>query len=242
MDISNDLVSACNQEEPDLNNESACYHDPLDEILESVWMLTEAGEDRSAAKIIENSHTGAADMRHIEKLVEHGYLTGSGNDSYEFTDKGKDRASNIIRRHRLAERLLVDVLNVRENVAIESDACAFEHFLSPEVTDHICTLLGHPAKCPHGHDIPRGKCCERAQTQVATAVMPLGELAAGESGRVVYIATSDHHRLDRLTALGLFPGRVVKVHQKEPLLILLLGETQLALEKRLVDDVHVVRS
>ena len=225
-----------------MNYDNTCYHDPHDEILESVWMLIEAGEDRSSARIIENSHTGSADARHIEKLVEHGYLINSGNDSYDFTEKGKSRAGDIIRRHRLAERLLVDVLNVRENAAIESDACAFEHFLSPEVTDHICTLLGHPKKCPHGHDIPRGKCCERAQRHVETAVVPLAELAAGESGRVVYIATADHHRLDRLTSLGLFPGRVVKVHQKEPLLILLLGETQLALEKRLVDDVHVVRS
>jgi DtxR family Mn-dependent transcriptional regulator len=205
-------------------------------------MLTEAGETRSASRIIENSHTGSADVRHIEKLIEHGFLARSGDDLYDLTDKGRTRAGDIIRRHRLAERLLVDVLNVRENAAIESDACAFEHFLSPEVTDHICTLLGHPATCPHGHPIPRGRCCERAQKQVETAVVPLGELAPGESGRVVYIATDDHHRLDRLTSLGLFPGRVVKVHQKEPLLILLLGETQLALEKRLVDDVHVVRS
>lgn len=225
-----------------MNNDNTCYHDPLDEILESVWMLTEAGETRSASRIIETSHTGSADRRHIDRLVEHGYLSSAGEDTYEFTEKGENRAKGIIRRHRLAERLLVDVLNVRENAAIESDACAFEHFLSPEVTDHICTLLGHPTKCPHGYDIPRGKCCERAQKQIETAVVPLAELSSGESGRVVYIATTDHHRLDRLTSLGLFPGRVVKVHQKEPLLILILGETQLALEKRLVEDVHVVRS
>ena len=240
--ITYDLISACGLEELKLNNDNTCYHDPLDEILESVWMLTEAGETRSASKIIETSHTGSADKRHIERLVEHGYLSSTGEDTYEFTEKGEVRASGIIRRHRLAERLLVDVLNVRENAAIESDACAFEHFLSPEVTDHICTLLGHPKKCPHGYDIPRGKCCERAQKQIETAVVRLAELSSGESGRGVYIATTDHHRLDRLTSLGLFPGRVVKVHQKEPLLILILGETQLALEKRLVEDVHVVRS
>jgi DtxR family Mn-dependent transcriptional regulator len=205
-------------------------------------MLTEAGEDRTSKRILETSHTGNTDMRHIEKLIDHGYLESPEPDRYEFTGKGRDRASDIIRRHRLAERLLVDVLNIRENAAIESDACMFEHFLSPEVTDHICTLLGHPEKCPHGHPIPRGKCCERAQKQVQTAVVPLSELAAGESGRVVYIETADHQRLDRLTSLGLFPGRVVKVHQKEPLLVLILGETQLALEKKLVDEVHVVRS
>jgi DtxR family Mn-dependent transcriptional regulator len=225
-----------------MNDHFSTCHDPLDEILESVWMLTEAGETRTASRILDNSHTGSVEMRHIDKLVEHGFLVNTADDMYEFTEKGSSRASDIIRRHRLAERLLVDVLNIRENAAIESDACMFEHFLSPEVTDHICTLLGHPEKCPHGYPIPRGKCCERAQRQVETAVVPLSDLAAGESGRVVYIETADHQRLDRLTSLGLFPGRVVKVHQKEPLLVLILGETQLALEKKLVDDVHVVRS
>ncbi len=169
-----------------MNNDNTCYHDPPDEILESVWMLIEAGETRSASKIIETSHTGSADKRHIEKLVEHGYLSSAGENAYEFTEKGETRAKGIIRRHRLAEQLLVDVFNVRENAAIESDACAFEHFLSPEVTDHICTLLGHPAKCPHGYDIPRGPCCERAQKQIETAVVLLGELAAGETGYSVW--------------------------------------------------------
>jgi DtxR family Mn-dependent transcriptional regulator len=225
-----------------MNNDRICVHDPLDEILESVWMLVEAGERATLEEILRMSHIGSADLRHVEKLVEHGYLKKSGEDEYAFTEKGRARASDIIRRHRLAERLLVDVLNVRENMAVESDACAFEHFLSPEVTDHICTLLGHPRKCPHGHDIPRGKCCERAQRQVETAVVPLSELSPGETGRVVYISTTDHQRLDRLTSLGLLPGRVVKVHQKEPLLVLLIGETQLALEKRLVENVNVVRS
>jgi len=225
-----------------LNETGTCMHDPLDEILESVWVLREQDEVPDAERILEQSHTGLPGRKHIDRLVEHGFLKDAGGAGYEFTDRGRERAAAIIRRHRLAERLLVDVLNVRENDAIETDACCFEHFLSPEVTDHICTLLGHPLKCPHGYEIPRGKCCERAQRQVETAVMPLSELAAGENGRVVYISTTDHNRLDRLTSLGLFPGRVVRVHQREPLFILFLGETQLAIEKKLVGDVYVVRS
>jgi DtxR family Mn-dependent transcriptional regulator len=225
-----------------MNNAGGFIHDPLDEILESVWMLDEAGEDPTEERILEMSHTRTADGNFIDKLIEHDYLRREETGIVQFTTKGRNRARDIIRRHRLAERLLVDVLNIRENTAIESDACCFEHFLSPEVTDHICTLLGHPNKCPHSFDIPPGECCKRAQRQVETAVVPLGKLRAGESGRVIYISTGKHQRIDRLTSLGLMPGRVVKVHQREPLFILFLDETQLALDKSLVEDVYVVRS
>jgi DtxR family transcriptional regulator, Mn-dependent transcriptional regulator len=218
-----------------------CMHDPLDELLESVWMLDEAGKTPSRESILAGTHGDSSD-EHIDRLVEHGFLTVDDDGVYALSERGRDRARDIIRRHRLAERLLVDVLNMRENSAIESDACCFEHFLSPEVTDHICTLLGHPKQCPHGFPIPQGDCCRRAQRQVETAVVPLTELGPGGNGRVVYISTTDHQRLDRLTALGLIPGRTVRVHQKDPMFVLLLDETQLALEKRLIEDVYVVRS
>lgn len=219
-----------------------CLHDPDDEILESIWMLTEAGERTERDRIIRGAHSSSVAAGHVERLVDRGFVGVEADGTYVLTEKGHERARDIIRRHRLAERLLVDVLSVREDNAIEQDACCFEHFLSPEVTDHICTLLGHPRRCPHGFAIPAGECCRRAKRQVETAVVPLGELEPGASGRVVYISTNDHQRLDRLTALGLFPGRVVKLHQKEPMIVLFLDETQLAIEKRLAEDVYVIRS
>ena len=76
-----------------------------------------------------------------------------------FTHAGELRARNVIRRHRLAERLFIDVLSIRDDIEVESSACTFEHVLSPEVTDRICTFLGHPSSCPHGSPIPKGECC-----------------------------------------------------------------------------------
>jgi DtxR family Mn-dependent transcriptional regulator len=78
-----------------------------------------------------------------------------------FTPAGEERARSVIRRHRLAERLFMDVLSIRDAASVESNACTFEHILSPEVTDRICTFLGHPETCPHGGPIPRGECCIR---------------------------------------------------------------------------------
>ncbi|MDQ6676861.1 MAG: hypothetical protein M3Z09_06145 [Acidobacteriota bacterium] len=92
-----------------------------------------------------------------------GLVRVSGWD-VQFTEAGEARARSVIRRHRLAERLFTDVLAIRDDAAIESDACTFEHILSPELTDRICTFLGHPETCPHGSAIPRGKCCEERLT------------------------------------------------------------------------------
>lgn len=222
-----------------MNDKTWCFHDPVDEILESVWVLGEAGTPATAENILGKNRRDLIDADLIERVVADGFLNRSG-DAFEFTETGRERGENVIRRHRLAERLLVDVLNMQV-IAIEASACCFEHFLSPEVTDRICTLLGHPRKCPHGSPIPRGSCCIRAEKQLETVVVPLGELKAGESGRITYISTSNHQRLDRLTALGLLPGRVVRVHQREPLFVVFLDETQLALEREIVEEIHVLK-
>jgi putative ABC transport system ATP-binding protein len=92
----------------------------------------------------------------------HGPMSGKdahGTDVVVFTDKGRQRAEDIIRRHRLAERLFMQTFHVSDEHEIEDQACKFEHILSPEATDRICTFLGHPDACPHGSPIPRGACC-----------------------------------------------------------------------------------
>ncbi len=87
--------------------------------------------------------------------------TGDGSMIVEFTPRGRLRAADIIRRHRLAERLFTDSLALDSESEIEQQACKFEHILSPEATDKICAFLGHPRTCPHGAPIPIGPCCER---------------------------------------------------------------------------------
>ncbi len=75
-----------------------------------------------------------------------------------FTARGEERALEIIRRHRLAERLFFDTFGLEEAL-LDANACKIEHTLSPEVTTKICTFLSHPLTCPHGSPIPRGACC-----------------------------------------------------------------------------------
>jgi hypothetical protein len=82
-----------------------------------------------------------------------------GQDVIYFTEKGRRRAEDVIRRHRLAEVLFIKTFHVADEAEVEEQACKFEHILSAEATDRICTFLGHPLTCPHGSPIPRGTCC-----------------------------------------------------------------------------------
>ncbi|MDP3790425.1 MAG: iron dependent repressor, metal binding and dimerization domain protein [Candidatus Omnitrophota bacterium] len=75
------------------------------------------------------------------------------------TEEGAILARDIVRRHRLAETLLFNILHM-DRIRINKDACELEHILTQEATDKICTFLGHPKICPHGKDIPSGECCK----------------------------------------------------------------------------------
>ena len=96
-----------------------------------------------------------------DALKPAGFSVGDGSVVVELTPRGRQRAADIIRRHRLAERLFTDSLALESESEIEQQACKFEHILSPEATEKICTFLGHPRTCPHGAPIPPGQCCGR---------------------------------------------------------------------------------
>jgi putative ABC transport system ATP-binding protein len=130
----------------------------FDEVLEHLWMDVEGTPHAEAA------HFGEAEKRKlVATMTRIGLLEADGKESgqVKFTPAGHERAKSVIRRHRLAERLFTDTLALRDDREIELNACTFEHILSPEVTERICTFLGHPTRCPHGSPIPPGPCCGR---------------------------------------------------------------------------------
>ncbi|HUK18383.1 MAG TPA: ATP-binding cassette domain-containing protein [Bryobacteraceae bacterium] len=128
-------------------------NEDFDEILEELWMR------RETAMHHESLHFTEVQRRKLFSTMSRIGLLRVAGDQIRFTDEGEERARSVIRRHRLAERLFMDVLFIRDDAAVETNACTFEHILSPEVTDRICTFLGHPKTCPHGSPIPPGECC-----------------------------------------------------------------------------------
>ena len=210
----------------------------IDEFLEELWMMREEGRDDLAEWRRRSEVHGDGAL--IDKIAQQGWVR-IARGKVVFTPAGKERAKAIIRRHRLAERLLADLLELEEE-HVESTACQFEHILSPEVTDSVCTLLGHPPTCPHGRPIPRGPCCARFQREVKPLVMPLSEAEIGQEVRIVFIAPSSHARLDRLSVLGITPGSVLRLHQKLPAYVIQVGETDLALDKEIAAEIYVKKA
>ena len=207
----------------------------IDEVLERIWTMREENINDITKLHEQFPHMW---LHHTLEKMTVMDLIEIENGTVYFTHEGEERAKQIIRRHRLAERLLSEVLQVNEGV-MEASACSFEHVLNPHITDSICTLLGHPPTCPHGKPIPRGKCCERYAKKIEPILVRLSNLAPGQEGTVAFISPKHHSRLDRLGSFGIIPGTRIHMHQKEPALIIRIGETDLALEKDIADDIYV---
>jgi DtxR family Mn-dependent transcriptional regulator len=208
----------------------------IDELLELIWTQREDGKD-SLSEILRVTEEEEAEEA-VKGMAGDGLVTMTG-DRIALTDKGRERAKELIRRHRLAERLFTEAFQMKLDEDVESNACEFEHVLSPEVTESVCTFLGHPPTCPHGRPIPRGKCCEKFHKEMKPLVMPLNELHPGEEGRIVFIAPKNHTRLDRLSTMGIIPGSIVRLHQKRPSYVLEIGETTLAVDGEIVREIYV---
>ncbi|MGB6977893.1 MAG: ATP-binding cassette domain-containing protein, partial [Candidatus Acidiferrales bacterium] len=129
----------------------------FDHLLEQVWICREEGVAPVLERIRERS--GQDPARVIARLHDLGLLDVH-NRQLALTQTGQSRARDIVRRRRLAERLLTDTFSISEaESAADSHACKFEHIISPELDARICTFLGHPDTCPHGNPIPPGACC-----------------------------------------------------------------------------------
>jgi DtxR family transcriptional regulator, Mn-dependent transcriptional regulator len=210
----------------------------LEEALGLVWFKFEEGERKKS--VLEPALKEAVSEGIYETLLNKGYAREEG-DNLALTPDGEALARDITRRHRLAERLLSDVLNL-DRANIDPNACQLEHILSPEVSRSICTLLGHPTECPHGSPIPAGDCCQKAERQVEALVVPLDKLAAGQEGTIAYLLLHDHPELHKLLSLGVVPGTRVHLHQTFPTFVVELGESQLALEENIAKKIYVRRA
>jgi DtxR family transcriptional regulator, Mn-dependent transcriptional regulator len=211
----------------------------LDELLERLGMFGEEGERLVEVGRLEQELNGDA-SRIVERARKLGLISVS-DGKIGLEPSGEVWARQVIRRHRLAEVLLLEVLELDE-AEIEPGACQFEHILSPRATESICTLLGHPPTCPHGKAIPRGECCEKFKRELSPLVVPLSDLMPGEAARIVFMTPKSHANLDRLGALGVIPGSAVKLHQKKPTFVLAVGETDIAIDPAIAREIFVRRA
>lgn len=215
--------------------ENGVEEDRVDELLELIWTLREKGIS-DLDHLLET--TSDIEAKSILRWMAKGGLFEIEGNRMVLKERGEEKAREIIRRHRLTERLLSEIFELSEE-EVEEEACKLEHILSPGVTESVCTFLGHPPTCIHGKPIPRGECCAKFKKEMKPLVAPLEELGLGEKGRIVFIAPKSHQRLDRLSTLGIVPGSTVRMHQKNPSYVLQIGETTLALDRDIVKDIYV---
>jgi len=207
----------------------------IEELAEEIWALGEMGEN-SFERVTGGSKLADAGTV-LEKMIAEG-LGRISDGLVLLTPGGETIARTVIRRHRLAEILFSQVMEIREELS-DSTACELEHILSAEVTDSVCTFLGHPPHCPHGKPIPRGDCCLLFKKEVAPLVVPLPDLGIGESGRIVFMAPEAKSSLDRVAALGLIPGAIVRLRQRHPAIVLDVDETMVALDHQVAASLFV---
>ncbi len=188
---------------------------------------------------------GASELNLLSPLTDDEYksLTRQGlltveNESLNLTSSGIEYSELLVRRHRLAERLFSEILELK-GPALHSTSCSFEHVLDPAVTESVCTILGHPPTCPHGKRIPPGRCCKSARRVLTPIVVSLKELPVGSEGKIVFITTPHHQRLSRLVNLGVIPGGKFILHQKKPSYLLKLGSTDIAIDDTIASEIFV---
>jgi DtxR family Mn-dependent transcriptional regulator len=129
-----------------------------------------------------------------------------------------------------------------DNSQVESTACKFEHILTKTVTESVCTFLGHPPVCPHGRPIPRGECCDKIRTEIKPLVTRLADAVLSEEVRIVFITPKSRKRLEKLSSLGIVPGSPIRLIQRNPSFVLEIGETTVAVDKDITDDIYVKRT
>ncbi|MHC4418302.1 MAG: metal-dependent transcriptional regulator [Planctomycetota bacterium] len=203
--------------------------DKAEEILETLWVETaEHGNIPDTAVLKDNAA--------FKNLIKEGYLSLEAEPL--LTEKGAKEGRLCVRRHRLAERLLVDVLHVKAGL-IHETGCKLEHILHKGLEDNICILLGHPQRCPHGKPIPAGKCCKDRKRKTESLVMPLSELRKGQRGKIAYIHTNDRAMLRKIMAMGALPGLSVILTQRFPSYVFQIGESQFAVDKNVAEQIQV---
>jgi DtxR family Mn-dependent transcriptional regulator len=184
------------------------YHPPVEEYLETMLGLAEEGVPVIQARIAERLGRSAPSVSEmLDRLIEDGYVTREGR-RLSLTKSGRALAEKVVRKHRLAERLLVDVIGLEWH-KVHREAGRWEHVISDDVEERLVQLLGDPATCPHGNPIPGSH-----SAAPAVATRPLAEVGVGERVRLLRISEEVELNLGSLTLLddgGFIPGAVALV-------------------------------
>ncbi len=198
--------------------------DTTEMYLKTVYELEEEGVPALRARIVERlEQSGPTVSETVARLERDGLLKVGTDRRIAFTNKGKELAQDVMRRHRLAERLLLDVLDVPLEL-VHDEACRWEHVISNEVADRIAAVIPDATIDPFGNPIPpASSTAEIAKDAVSLGLRSLADLGAdfvpGTEVTVVRISETlqlDIEQVKLLKQVGLLPGEKIKVLEVLP--------------------------
>lgn len=212
------------------------FHPPLEEYLEAIWELQEEGTPVIQARLAERlGHAPPSVSEMIGRLRADGFIE-SEKRALRLTSKGRKRAESVVRKHRLAERLLTDIIGLEWHKT-HLEACRWEHVISDDVEARLVVLLGNPSTCPHGNPIPGAPAPKHHLTALADSKP--GDHVRLE--RVTEQVETDTKSLTYLDTHGFIPGVDAEVRAKaaDGTLTLQLSEGEIALKPALAEQLFV---
>lgn len=168
-----------------------------EEYLQTIFWLYEAGLPMTGANVARAMQLSAPTVHEmLGRLERDGYVTRGADKVIAFTDSGRTHAEGSVRRHRLIERFLTDVLGIPWD-EVHEEAERLEHAMSPVLEERMLAAIGDAKTCPHGHPIDVGHRVE---------AVPLADVAIGASVRIVRFENEAEDLLHYLMATGIEPG------------------------------------
>ncbi|GGO72504.1 DtxR family transcriptional regulator [Nocardioides deserti] len=192
--------------------------DTTEMYLRTIYELVEEGIVPLRARIAERLHqSGPTVSQTVARMERDGLVTVEGDRHLELTEEGRRLAVRVMRKHRLAERLLTDVIGLEWEL-VHEEACRWEHVMSETVERRLLELLDHPTESPYGNPIPG--LAELGQESLPEGFMegvePLAKAAGFDEGRVLVRRISEEMQKDEvlmsaLRRVGALPDKTVTV-------------------------------
>jgi len=203
-----------------------------EEYLQTLFWLHEAGLQMTGANVARAMQLSAPTVHEmVGRLEKDGYITRANDKTISFTESGREHAEGIVRRHRLIERFLTDVLGIPWD-EVHEEAERLEHAMSPVLEERMLAAIGDAKTCPHGHPIEAGARIEGA---------PLADVAPGATLTVLRFENEAEDLLHLLKDTGIEPGMEATLEASDgDGVVISAGGRSLRLNRSIAETVSVL--
>ncbi|MDA8345444.1 MAG: metal-dependent transcriptional regulator [Thermaerobacter sp.] len=210
-----------------------------EDYLAHIYRIQAVGHNVNTGEVAQHlGVTPASTSAMFKRLAQEGLVNYKSYSGVSLTEEGERAASHVVRRHRVIERFLTDILGIGWE-RVDEFANRMEHAMPDEVLEAIERLLGGPDTCPHGYPIPS----EEGKLAVATG-QPVEALVAGEWAVIRHVDESDTELLRHLRERGLVPGTLLQVAETNLIdgtRTLRIGDSTLVVGQRIARALFVDR-